>query len=347
MNSEIEKTDQAEIDRLIQKYASGDISRHQMQVLGNWAKENDSNLKYYRQFRKIFDNNLPHAIQTGTALENVLARIEEKNKGKRIVFILQRIAAVLFIPLVISILLYLFIHHERNQDAEIRYRTITSAFGSVCSFDLNDGSRVWLNSGSSLQVPERFAKDERLVRLSGEAYFEVKSDRSSHFIVETWNFSVEATGTRFTVMSYINQTPSVTLAEGRVTVHTLLENRNLENIPMLPGQHLSIDLNNKGIILEQGETYKYYSWKDGKLVFRDDLLANVMQRISLQYNVDIEIADQSILQNRYRATFENESLTEVLDLLKLASPINYREIDPVSLPDGSYSHKKIIITARK
>jgi ferric-dicitrate binding protein FerR (iron transport regulator) len=348
MNNETKKPDQAEIDRLIQQYASGEIDRHQMQVMEDWVKENNDHLKYYWQFRMMLDASRPLSVQTGTALENVLSRIERKNKGRKILFNLERIAAILFIPVVISILLYLFIQQERIGNAEIQYKTITAAFGSVCSFILADGSKVWLNTGSSLQVPERFPHNRRLVKLSGEAYFEVKSDHSSSFIVETDHFSVEATGTRFNVMSYTDQTPSVTLAEGSVTVHTLFENNDPERILMWPGQHLVIDVIKKGTVLEQGDTYKYYAWKDGKLVFRNDLMASIMQRISLQYNVDIEIADQSILQYRYRATFENESLTEVLNLLKLASPIDYYEIDPVMLPDSSsYSRRKIIITERK
>jgi ferric-dicitrate binding protein FerR (iron transport regulator) len=335
---------QPDIDSLILKYVDGRITRPELAELESWLQESESNLQYYRQFRNMLDNNYPVNINTGAALEGVLQKINPGKEKSNVLFILQRIAAVLFIPLFLSFLLYFIFSEDNIREHENTFTTITAAFGTVSSFELADGSKVWLNSGSSLQVPEKFKKNKRLVKLVGEAYFEVRSNAFSPFLVQAADLTVEATGTKFNVMAYPDGQSSVTLAEGKVTI---TEEVSDEKILLLPGQHLAIGAENRVQNVEGGDVYKYYAWKDGKLVFRNDLLSDMIRRISLQYNVDIETLDAGILQNRYRATFDNESLTEVLDLLKLASPFSYREIPPVYQPDGSYSKRKIIITSSK
>jgi len=344
INHNSPKTD---IDKLVIKYVDGRITRRELDELESLLQDSEDNLMYYRQIRNMLENNVPVNVNSGHALEQVLQRIDHKTKNRKIFKTLQRIAAVLFIPLLISFLIF-FMNNEKNrQDEENSYRTITAVIGTVSSFDLQDGSRVWLNTGSSLQVPERFSKDKRQVRLSGEAYFEVRADESCPFLVQAGNFTVKATGTRFNVMAYTGGKPSVSLAEGKVSVSVRRGSGKISEIPLLPGQHLAIGNENQVSDIIEGDVYKFYAWKDGKLVFRNDLLSDIIQRISLQYNVDIEAADPGILNIRYRATFDNESLTEVLDLLKLASPFSYKEIQPVIQPDGSYSKRRIIISSIK
>lgn len=106
---------------------------------------------------------------------------------------------------------------------------------------------------------------------------------------------------------------------------------------------MTYDTLSEQVKIETGDTYKHFAWKDGKLVFRNDNISEVARRISLQYNIDIEIKGEEIKKYRYRATFENEPLGELLRLLKLSSPIEYSEIKPKALPDGTFSKRKIII----
>lgn len=337
----------ADIDKLVIKYVDGRITRRELDELERLLQESEDNLKYYRQIRNMLENNVPVNVNSGHALEQVLERIEKKSKNRNIFITLQRIAAVLFIPLLISFLFFFINNEKSRRNEENSFRTITAVIGTISSFELQDGSRVWLNTGSSLQVPERFSRDQREVKLIGEAYFEVRSDENYPFLVQAGNLSVKATGTRFNVMAYSGGKPSVSLAEGIVAVSIAHENGTVEDIHLLPGQHLIFRNGSQSGDIEEGDVYKYYAWKDGKLVFRNDLLSDIIQRISLQYNVDIEAVDSRILQNRYRATFDKESLSEVLDLLKLASPFSYKEIPPVIQPDGSYSKRKIIISSIK
>jgi transmembrane sensor len=233
----------------------------------------------------------------------------------------------------------------KNANSDTSYNKVVAAFGTYSLIELPDGSKVWLNSGASLRYPDKFKNDNRIVYLVGEAYFEVHSDESKPFLVSTPYFTVKATGTRFNVRAEKNfRNPSVTLVEGKVAVRKTNSVKGNDLIAYLqPGQNMIYDTLNGYTNIQTEDTYKHVAWKDGKLVFRNDNISEVARRISLQYNVDIEIKGSEIKQYRYRATFENEPLGELLRLLKISSPIDYTEVKPKALPDGTFSRRKIII----
>lgn len=345
MNKKMDEEIKHGIYPLIVNYLQGTATKEETEAVETWLSESDENRAHYKQLRNLWESSLDLPVSTELALNEVFKHLNHEHKRIAIWQVLQRVAAVLFIPLLLSVI-WLGIGRNAGQGHQERgYQTVTAAFGSFTSLDLPDGSRVWLNSGSQLRYPMHFGGNTRKVYLSGEAYFEVHSDERSPFVVNTPYFAVSATGTRFNVASYRNfLTPSVTLLEGKVAIQgnsTYSENKAITILQ--PGQHLEYDTLQGRIIVETEDTYKYVAWKDGKLVFRNDLLSEVAQRISLQYNVDIQVIGDQINRNRYRATFENEPLNELLRLLKISAPIDYKEISPVLQPDSSFSRRKIII----
>jgi ferric-dicitrate binding protein FerR (iron transport regulator) len=112
-------------------------------------------------------------------------------------------------------------------------------------------------------------------------------------------------------------------------------------------QHFSFNKANGTTSIINVDTYKYISWKDGKLVFRNEPLSQVVLKISQVFNIDIEIKGKEIQNYCYRATFQDESLVEILKLLKMSSPIDYIEVKRDPLPDGSFPRKKVIIFSAK
>ncbi len=219
-----------------------------------------------------------------------------------------------------------------------------AAFGTRSALKLSDGTSVWLNSGSSIKYPDKFIDKDRKVFLNGEAYFEVESNPEKPFIVETSSIKVRATGTKFNVLGYssINEN-EVTLVSGKVEVGLPCSNDKFKSTNMEINQHLTFDKNTGAVTIVNEDTYKYISWKEGKLVFRNEPLTEVAKKISQVFNIDIEIRGKEIENYSYRATFQDESLAEILKLLKISSPINYYEIKRNPLPDGSFPRKKVII----
>ena len=260
----------------------------------------------------------------------------------------KKIAAVLLIPLFIGNILYFLLRTNNfsmpQEPVSPVYNELFAAFGTRSALKLSDGTHVWLNSGSSIKYPDRFGGNNRTVFLKGEAYFEVESDDEKPFIVETLFLSVKATGTKFNVSGYASADEAeVTLVSGRVEVSLIENKKNIKSSVLDINQHLSFNKINGTTSISNEDTYKYISWKDGKLIFRNEPLSQVVKKISQVFNVYIEIKGEEIKNYSYRATFQDESLAEILKLIKISSPVDYIEVKRDSLPDGTFPRKKVII----
>ena len=184
-------TEHDQINLLLINYFTGKASEADVSRLENWAGASNENRTYFLEVKNIWEasNNQFNLndIATEKALKKVLNQI---NRPKfRFLFPLQRVAAVLFIPLLLGSFLYgRFSKVVRQPDSvnQVVYNEVFAAFGTRSTLKLSDGSSVWLNSGSSLSYPEKFTQNTRMVKLKGEAYFEVHSDVTRPFVVQTW-----------------------------------------------------------------------------------------------------------------------------------------------------------------
>jgi transmembrane sensor len=334
-------------DVLIARYLSGDVSQDEIIELHGWLLSAKDNLLYFQQLKNIWDS-AEHEIDVkkidaDKAFNLIRKRVVLKSTAPSFGYYWKKIAAVLLIPLLIGNLLYFGLRtNEQNQEPV--YNELYAAFGTRSALKLSDGTAVWLNSGSSIKYPDRFIGNNRKVFLKGEAYFEVESDLKKPFIVETKSLSVKATGTKFNVSGYESYNEAeVTLVSGKVEVRTTDDNKNVKSSKLNINQHLSFNKFNGTTSISDEDTYKYTSWKDGKLIFRNEPLSQVVKKIGQVFNIDIEVQGKEIQDYSYRATFQDESLTEILKLLKISSPIDYIELKRAPLPDGTFPRKKVII----
>ncbi|MFY9152672.1 MAG: FecR family protein [Prolixibacteraceae bacterium] len=229
--------------------------------------------------------------------------------------LMLRFAAILIIGLIISTVFFFMKSTQDHYIAEIQ--TITTPFGAKTNFTLSDGSLVWLNSGSSISYISRFGKT-RLVSLKGEAFFEVRKD-GKPFIVLTEYGDVEVKGTSFNVKAFSGENFQATLLTGIVKVK---EKQTGTVVSIQPGQQAGIC--GTEIKVKNVETDLFSSWKDGKLIFRNEYLPFVTKRLERWYNVKIELAnDKRLSEISYTGTLEMESFSEVLQLLKVTAPIDY------------------------
>ncbi len=341
-NPIIESTDR--FDQLIVRYLDGRAENEEIKELETLVQASCENRDYFNKFRNIWESSTRLPVTSETALQTVLGKIRHTTFRKRFFTSLQKVAAILLIPLLFSTAWLVYANYIKRDDTFISNKSLSAAFGTIATVDLPDGTKVWLNSGSSISYPETFTDNVRSVNLSGEAYFEVKSDQYHPFYVKTDGLVVKATGTKFSVMAYEKSAiRSVALAEGKVAVKTENSRNNEQIIYLKPSQSLKFNCTNGRTDVLNEDIYKHFAWKDGKMVFRNDPLGEVANRISLQYNVDVEVRGEHVKQYRYYATFQNESLREVFDLLKISSPFDYRIENQRVLPDGTFSRKKIII----
>jgi ferric-dicitrate binding protein FerR (iron transport regulator) len=345
----MEHREQDEIVRLIDNYLAGSAGEEEIRYLQKWVETSDQNKLYYQQIKNIRDlseySNESVPISTDKALQNVLGKISKEKQHRNIWSYWQKIAAVLLIPIIIGSLI-LVTKLSQKISGSVTLNEVFANYGTRTVLTLSDGSKVWLNSGSSLRYPDKFLTNNRMVFLTGEAYFEVHSDKSKPFLVQTSSVCVKATGTKFNVSAYkTNQLVSVALIEGKVSVNKAKQgNVGTFLSEMKPNEYLEFDTLSGNVSNKlTNDVYQYVAWKDGKLIFRNEPLKEVVKKLSQLYNVDIELKGKELQEYSYRATFKEESLNEILRLLKLSSPINYKEIERKPLSDGSYPVKKIVI----
>ncbi len=343
-----------QINTQIVNYLSGQASEEEISQLEYWIKSSTQNHDYYLQVKNVWEvygkpfN--PSDISTKEALEKVLQLTDIKVQRPGFWFYLQRVAAILFIPIMLGSFLWgRFSHISKTAvaDQEV-YNEVFAAYGTRSTLLLADGSKVWLNSGSSLSYPIKFKDEKRIVKLKGEAYFEVHADVSRPFIVQAQSINVIATGTKFNVQAFSGRNETqISLIKGKVLVNKQNGENNSSTIAELkPNQHLVYNTTSGKKELKDENVYRYVAWKDGKLIFRGEPLSEILKKISQIYNVEIETHGKSLQDFKYRATFQDESLDDILKLLKISAPIDYKEVKRNPLPDGSFPRKKIIIFSK-
>jgi ferric-dicitrate binding protein FerR (iron transport regulator) len=255
-------------------------------------------------------------------VKNLMVKESEIKQGTWINFLL-RVAAVLFIPLLLGSLLIFYRMDKQIQEitSSGTIEKIIANPGSRVHFTLPDHSEVWLNSGSMLEYPVTlYHQSSRKVKLYGEGYFKVSHDAKHPFYVETDKLSIKVLGTSFDVSSYDNdQQISATLEEGSIALMDLNGN---EITRIHPGQKAALDKNDATLTVRDVETLLTTSWKDGKLIFRNTSLPDVTRQLERWYNCKIHV-DPNLLNTdlKYTATIQDETLGEVLKMIEISTKI--------------------------
>ncbi len=183
---------------------------------------------------------------------------------------------------------------------ETRYTEITVPLGQMTQIRLSDGSNIWLNSGSVFKYPNEFGRASREVFIDGEAFMEVVKDKHYPFIVNAKEFSVEVLGTSFNISAYATDGyANVTLVGGAVLLQSK-DNKWKTNIS--PGQSAML-IDGKIPEVSNVETDFFTSWKEGKIVFRNETLEEIAKRMERWYNVEIQFKDEELKKLTFSGTF--------------------------------------------
>ena len=256
----------------------------------------------------------------------------------------MKVAAILLIPLLVAGgLIYSYMSHKYQavSDQEVT-SMIYAPMGSRVSFNLPDGTTGMLNSGSYLSYSLPFTGN-RHIKLEGEAWFEVKRDEDHPFEISTGNSKVNVLGTSFNLSAYHAENYiEVVLREGMVE---FTESEESEKVVILPSERMI--LRNGKINKSVTDPAKYIAWTEGELVFKGDPMAEVARRIERWYNVKIIIADRELERYSFRATFQDDTLDDVLKFLAMTSPIRYKITPRKMMPDGTFKKEEVTIYKKK
>ena len=238
--------------------------------------------------------------------------ITEARHNAKVYSFWLKIAAVLVVALLMSSIWF----YEKSQPkfAYQQEQTVRIPYGAKTQLPMPDGSMVWLNSGSTLIFSSDFS-EKREVYLKGEAFFDVQKKKIP-FSVNTDYGKVNVLGTAFNVQAYSQSEFAITLVRGSVLV-----NSNNQQSTLSPGEQARL-VNNQLTKAEVG-TELYTSWKDGKLIFRRESFPNLIERLERWFNVRIEYSPNDFNDLWYSGTIENETITEVMEMISMAAPVKF------------------------
>ncbi len=246
--------------------------------------------------------------------------IPNPHSKNRLIVRLVQLAAVLVSGLIMGY----FMNYVFKPSTPVYYTSLAPN-GSVSEMYLPDGSHIFLNSGSEIKYSVDGLNGMREVFLTGEAWFHVAKMKRKPFLVHTPFYDVQVTGTSFDVKAYISDKEVITtLEEGSVHVKSFENPKINEEMVLKPGEQLIYNKEMKNIQINAVNPKWYTSWKENKLMFVNMSLKDLRILLERKYGVEIEISEKSILNYHYDGTIKNESILEVLEILRETLPIEYK-----------------------
>ena len=266
---------------------------------------------------------------TSRELQKVFGRLWmkiEKNTPKqksigRILYATSKIAAVLIIGLMCGISVSYLITGQKK----VEYYSAHSPKGSISEMILPDGSVIFLNADSHIKYSMQGEKGIREVFLEGEAWFDVTKNVKKPFIVHTRNYNVMVKGTRFNIKAYNSEKEiTTTLEEGTVVIQSDENSRLANDITLKPGEQLVFNTEAGSAKIKTVNTKWFTSWKDNKLIFINMELKDLVVLLERKYGVDIDVNKKELMELHFDGTIKNESIIEILDIMKKTLPIDYK-----------------------
>lgn len=212
-----------------------------------------------------------------------------------------------------------YVNPDTIADTEV-YNTMQTLTGMEYALTLSDGTKVFLNAESRLKYPAAFKGGQRVVELGGEAYFKVAKDSEHPFVVQTGDVTVQVYGTSFNIRSYEDEANVVTtLAEGKVSV-------NQRNI--LPGEQAVFSKSDGRLDVLSVDVGQYTAWQNGKFVFRNERLEDVMKSLSRWYQIEYHFLDEASKSVAIGASFDRyDDMAPILDMLKRTGVVQITQTD--------------------
>ena len=316
------------IKHLIIAHLDGELNEGELKKLSEWVAASSDNAKYYARIKDLWEASVADAsliAETETEWSRFFSKISKKVQPNIFSFntnlqIIYRFAAILIIGICIG---GLVVKYGAKQAPP--FITSVAPRGSVSQMMLDDSTLVYLNAGSEIRYSPMARQNKREIFLKGEAWFDVKKNKKRPFIVHTPCYLVHVTGTNFNVKAYETDSEvTTTLEEGEVKISSSEKFKLEKSVTLKPGEQLIFNKDSKKMRIKQVDTKLYTSWKDNKLMFLKMSFGDLIVLLERKYGVDIEVGNPDILKYHYTGTIKNETILEVLEIIKHTLPIEYQ-----------------------
>ena len=340
---------------LIVKFLAGEISDNEIYLLKKWLDKEPANRKIFDEENELWQKTGIKTSVDHYKTDEIWSKISKdlgigKNRINKVVilkknyFRISIVAASIAFLVAIGGLSLLLMERGSSRKIAVPSSLVKTDDGERTHIFLADSTEVILNSGSTLEYTSDYNINDRVVKLTGEGFFDVRTNSDKPFLVQVDKLTISATGTRFNVFSYKNEDRiETTLEEGKIHVQV----SEKEKYDLAQGQQIVYFVRTAKAIVRHVNTETYTSWKENKLRFIDTPFEEVLRKIARKYNVTFEIKNRELLELKYTATFIDESIEDVMKLLKKVSPITYQIHNFTTINDKQYLKPKIIVEKRK
>jgi len=318
---------------LLIDFLAGKITAEEQTLLFEWVNKSEENKRCYTQLSEIWVSsgmgisNLPFHKERAFAMfkERVDAVMLNKQlKKKKIARRIAGIAAVLIPFVILSYIGYQYVELKSSlANQQSLFTSIVAPKGAQSQVELPDGTQVWLNAGSSLQYANTFGQDDRNLTLTGEAYFDVATNKILPFIVRSEAIKIQVLGTRFNVKAYEQLDDiKVTLIEGSVSLHHIMEKQTYKLMPMEVARYSKRE--HKMEIVK--DTYSQATgWTNGAIVFNGESFEEIVFMLEQRFNVTIHIEKESLKKRQFKGDFKkNETIERIFNVMATGGQFSYK-----------------------
>jgi transmembrane sensor len=308
------------------KYLQGKSTEEENLFLYQWVKDSSENKKHLFAEKDIWDT---YGLRSNRKEYDIYPELEllkkriGPNKPKSIFLLMQvlRVAAMFVVVFGLGWASRFIPFPGNKQSVEVTMQEIFVPKGQVNQVFLADGTRIWINSETRLIAPSVFDTKERVVKLSGEAFFEVAKDIKRPFRVEVNGQQIEVLGTSFNVRAYANSDEiETTLENGSIRLYTGKQNTILK-----PGEQSLFDKKSNNILISKVDPANFSSWKDGRYEFHNKDLIEVFKVVERWYDVEITADEAYFKEMHFSGVIKrNKDAKHFMDMLNHTVPIQYK-----------------------
>lgn len=321
------ETNNQHITELLPLYFEGELSETDKQTVEQWIAESQEHQSIANEMAHIYIGIDALYVRQHTDSDKAYQHLNSKlrkNTFKQYLIRLERIAAILLIP-VLMICAWQFYQGSTRKSSMLSF---TANPGMTAQVKLPDGSVVMLNSNSTLSYPAEFDGKQREVKLLGEAYFEVSKDPKHPFIVNTpYQASIKVYGTKFNVEAYAKDSMlTASLKEGSIALSYLGKDGKMKEQMLLPGQSVSYRDHELPMLMADNIVDINTAWTQGKIIFRNTPLQEVIHELEKTYNVKFLVRNPKVYANRFTGTLDGQHLDRILYVLTQTSDMRFKNV---------------------
>ncbi len=311
---------------LIAKYLSKETSTEENDAVEKWINLSEENKQEFFDIKNSWETfdliDINNEIDVTRALHQVKTKITAESKIIKLDRFI-RVAAAIFIAALIGFSAYYY-NSSKNDWIEIASGTNQNMIKS-----LPDGSVIYLNANTIVKYPKKFDANERKIKLTGEAFFEVEPDKNRPFIITTYDSRIKVLGTSFNVNSYSSsKNTTVTVSTGKVEfTKTNILGIETGKVLLEKGHKGIMDKSNNEIKNDIVKDENHLAWRTKIINFNQTPLAEVKQVLESVYQVPISFEDENLKDLKLTASFDKEDIQSVIKIIEITFSISSKYKD--------------------